>query len=446
MPFGGKSFGIIAAAGRGRRMDRLTDHTPKAGLPVAGRTNICRQMDACFNAGYLNFMVTVHHLAAHVQNIVRTGERIGEGVRVEYYWENPLIAPGLAARNIIERLSRRKFFKDSDDYKFKDTPFLFVTADVSMPHIDLAKFISAFSEALKSDPNLLGAICFILRPAEEIVNTFPTAIVNRDNRLVSYEESPATVDKAREISRKNEALSVTDYGSLLRQQVVPVDACLYAIKPGIFDEVEVPENPKENFDWGKYIFQKVDPRRIFCYFAPEPREDKKIIKAWTNITFPIDLWLAQWRFLLNVHKLREFHMYEYNQDSNVWFGKGSNINGQVRNSLVGNGVEIRRGARIGNSIIGHGCRIDNVDVQNTLVLPFTGVNMTTGASPVDSVNFSILGGRALGGSDIDRNTTGGIRTIENSVVTPQEYGFKMDLYGLGLSEEDMNLPSLAFAR
>ncbi len=63
----GPRAAMVLAAGFGTRMRPLTDHTPKALLPVAGRTLLDRAIDVCVAGGAGRVVVNVHYLADQVR-------------------------------------------------------------------------------------------------------------------------------------------------------------------------------------------------------------------------------------------------------------------------------------------------------------------------------------------------------------------------------------------
>lgn len=63
----GPTTAMVLAAGLGTRMRPLTDTTPKALIPVAGRTMLDRVLDRLVEAGVRRAVVNVHHLADQVE-------------------------------------------------------------------------------------------------------------------------------------------------------------------------------------------------------------------------------------------------------------------------------------------------------------------------------------------------------------------------------------------
>lgn len=88
---------MILAAGRGDRMRPLSDRTPKALLPVAGKPLITRLIDQLARCGIADIVVNVSHLGEMIETAL--GDGTAFGVRIAYSREREALetAGGIAA-------------------------------------------------------------------------------------------------------------------------------------------------------------------------------------------------------------------------------------------------------------------------------------------------------------------------------------------------------------
>ena len=68
----GPTTAMVLAAGLGTRMRPLTDHLPKALIPVAGRPLLDRVLDKLVEAGVRRAVVNVHHFADQMEQHLKT--------------------------------------------------------------------------------------------------------------------------------------------------------------------------------------------------------------------------------------------------------------------------------------------------------------------------------------------------------------------------------------
>lgn len=68
---------MILAAGLGTRLKPITDHLPKALLPIGGKTLLEWQLDRLRSAGINEVVINVHHLAEQVMTFVREHDSFG---------------------------------------------------------------------------------------------------------------------------------------------------------------------------------------------------------------------------------------------------------------------------------------------------------------------------------------------------------------------------------
>jgi NDP-sugar pyrophosphorylase family protein len=98
----GRPHAVILAAGLGRRLRPLTDHTPKPLVEVGGRPIITYGIELLRQAGIEDIVINVHHLADRVRDSLGDGSR--HGVRIRYSIEEELLDSGGGIRQAAQLL------------------------------------------------------------------------------------------------------------------------------------------------------------------------------------------------------------------------------------------------------------------------------------------------------------------------------------------------------
>ncbi|MBF0370103.1 MAG: nucleotidyltransferase family protein [Magnetococcales bacterium] len=126
---------MILAAGRGERLQPLTDHTPKPLVPVAGKAVIAHTLERLAVLGFRQVVINAHHLADKLMDQVGDGSTWG----VEIIWsrEEGLMNTGGGVRQALPLLG--------------EEPFLAVNGDI-MWDLDLRGLLDRF------DPEKMDAL------------------------------------------------------------------------------------------------------------------------------------------------------------------------------------------------------------------------------------------------------------------------------------------------
>jgi MurNAc alpha-1-phosphate uridylyltransferase len=64
---------MLLAAGRGERMGKLTQHTPKPLLKFKGKTLIERHLENLSSAGFTDVVINVSYLSSQIEDFVGNG-------------------------------------------------------------------------------------------------------------------------------------------------------------------------------------------------------------------------------------------------------------------------------------------------------------------------------------------------------------------------------------
>ncbi len=104
---------MILAAGRGERMRPLTDYTPKALLPVAGRPLILRILQALVNAGVADVVINLAHLGGQIEAALGDGRAFG--ARIAYSREPEALETAGGIANALSLLGAAPFIAVNAD-------------------------------------------------------------------------------------------------------------------------------------------------------------------------------------------------------------------------------------------------------------------------------------------------------------------------------------------
>lgn len=106
---------VVLAGGLATRMRPLTEKTPKAMLPVAGRPFVAWQLEALARSGFARVLFCVGYLGEQIQAFV--GDGSGYGLSVEYSEDGPvLLGTAGAVRRALERLEPTFLVTYGDSY------------------------------------------------------------------------------------------------------------------------------------------------------------------------------------------------------------------------------------------------------------------------------------------------------------------------------------------
>lgn len=127
---------MILAAGRGRRMGHLTDHTPKPLLELAGKPLLQWHLEALARQGFREVVINTAYRGQQIVDYLGSGERFG--LEIRYSREEGLAAEGAlgTAGAIVQALPL-----------LGTEPFLLINGDVCCP-LDFNAFAAAGRAAL----------------------------------------------------------------------------------------------------------------------------------------------------------------------------------------------------------------------------------------------------------------------------------------------------------
>lgn len=229
-------------------------------------------------------------------------------------------------------------------------------------------------------------------PIEE-ASRFGIVLTDDDNRITEFEEKP-------EHPRGNLA-----------------SMGIYIFKWEVLREALIKMSDQSNCDFGKHIIPYIHERgdRIFAYEYNGYWKDVGTLTSYweanmelINIIPVFNLYEEFWRIYTKSDTLPPQYISEYARVDRCIVGEGTEIYGEVYNSVIGSGVTIEEGAVVRDSIIMNDTRIGKGTIVNKAIIA---ENVQVG----DHVEIGI-GGEAESKLD-SRIYNGGLATIgENSVI------------------------------
>lgn len=157
---------MILAAGRGRRLAPLTDHTPKPLVEVAGRP-IIEWLIAFLRAGGIEqVVINLHHLGDRIERALGDGRRLG--VEIRYSREREIRDTGGGIRH-AERL-------------LASEPFVVANGD-SLLELSLGKVLDAHATS--------GAIATMVLRADPDPHAWGAVEIDATNRVHRIASLPA---------------------------------------------------------------------------------------------------------------------------------------------------------------------------------------------------------------------------------------------------------------
>lgn len=146
---------IILAAGLGKRMRPLTEHTPKPLLKVAGKYLIEYHLQRLAEAGIRDVVINTHWLAEQFPEALGNGERWC--LNIQYSHEAELLE---TAGGILNALPL--FQDEKNDTVEKDEPFLVINGDI-YSDLDLSLWLKHAPDL--NDASKLAYLAMIDNPA-----------------------------------------------------------------------------------------------------------------------------------------------------------------------------------------------------------------------------------------------------------------------------------------
>lgn len=307
---------MILAAGKGTRLQPLTNFQPKPMLTLLGRPVLDSIIELLAGHGVRDIIINTSHLASEIENYFRDGN--GRGIDIAYSFEGHLEGDTLHTRAMGSAGGMRKI---QDFSGFFDDTFIVLCGD-ALIDLDIS--------AAVAEHRRRGALATLVTkevPRDE-VHKYGVVVTDSDGCITAFQEKPDP----------QEALSTT------------INTGIYIFEPGIFEHIPA----GREYDIGGQLFPDLVSKQLPFFATTLPFQ-------WLDIGSLADYWHAN-RLLLNAG-YRGYPLPGKEVQPGVRAGSHVRANwerieieGPV---VIGNGSAIGDGARItGPTYIGTNCVIE----------------------------------------------------------------------------------------
>lgn len=280
--------GVILAAGKGKRIQPFSSHTPKPLLPVLEKPLLVWQIEAMRDLGVEDVVIVIGHLGHHVVQALGDGSRFG--VRLRYVEQDQVLGIAHAVGQLEPEIDR---------------PFLLFLGDIFFETEDLPSMLNLF------DRDGVDAVIAV------------------------------KVEEDKEAIRRNFTVDLDERGFVRRVIEKPrhprtnLKGCgLYLFDPAFFDSVR--RTPRTAL---RDEYEVTDSIQIFIEdgYGVVPAA---VVRRDLNLSGPEDL------LELNLHVMRSAgHSRYLAEDARV------HAEAEVHDSVVMSGAEIRSGASLERCLV-----------------------------------------------------------------------------------------------
>jgi mannose-1-phosphate guanylyltransferase len=321
---------MILAAGKGTRVQPITHTIPKPMIPILQKPVMEFLVELLRSHGFDQIMVNVSHLAHHIENYFRDGQRFG--VDIAYSFEGSIVEGQLMGQALGSAGGMRRI---QDFYPFFDDTFVVLCGD-ALIDLDLTQAVAYHRER--------GAIATVITktvPLEE-VSSYGVVVTDPTGRVITFQEKPAQAD------------------ALSNQ----INTGIYLFEPEVLDYI--PSGVA--FDIGSELFPKLVEMNAPFYGCPMEFQ-------WVDIGKVPDYWEAIRSVLRG--EVRNVAIPGHEIKPGVYTGLNVAANWdriEVQGPVyIGGMTAIEDGAKIiGPAMIGPNCRIcGGATVDNSVIFEYS---------------------------------------------------------------------------
>ena len=307
---------MILAAGKGTRLQPLTNYLPKPMLTLLGRPVLESIIELLAAHGIRDIIINTSHLASEIESYFRNGS--GRGIDIAYSFEGHLEGNTLHTRALGSAGGMRKIQEFSG---FFDDTFIVLCGD-ALIDLDISAAVAEHKRR-----GALATLVMKAVPREE-VHKYGVVATDQNGRITAFQEKPDP----------QEAVSTT------------VNTGIYIFEPEIFQHI--PGGCE--YDIGGQLFPDLVSKQLPFYGTTLPFQ-------WLDIGTLADYWQAN-RLLLS-GGYPGYRLPGREVRTGIRAGNHVSVNwGRVEIEgpvIIGNGTAIGDGAHItGPTYIGSNCVIE----------------------------------------------------------------------------------------
>ena len=398
---------MLLAGGQGSRLGVLTAKVAKPAVAFGGKYRIIDfPLSNCINSG----IDTVGVLTQYQP--LRLNTHIGIGIP----WDLDRNVGGVTVLPPYEKSGNSEWYTGTANAIYQNMEYMELynpeyVLILSGDHIYKMDYEIMLN--FHKEKNAEVTIAAMPVPIEE-ASRFGIVIADEDNRIRDFEEKP-------EHPRSNLA-----------------SMGIYIFNWQVLKEALIKLKDQSNCDFGKHIipycFQ--NDRRIFAYEYNNYWKDVGTLGSYWEANMELidiipefNLYEEFWKIYTKGDVIQPQYISAESRIERCIIGEGTEIYGEVRNSVIGSGVVIGKGAVVRDSIImkgtniGAGCVVDKAIIAEDVVIG-ADCRLGVGADKPNTLNPKIYGFGLVTigeGSTVPANVTIGKNTAISGVTSIEDY-------------------------
>lgn len=332
---------LILAAGYGTRLEPLTKAIPKPMVPIVNLPTMQHNLELLKKYGFKEIITNIHYFPEQIENYFGDGSSLG--INLSYSYEEELLGTAGGVKRMAELM------------EIKET-FLVLSSD-ALTDINLHKIIE-FHKKKK-------ALATIALSLVEDVSDFGVVVIDKDNRIVGFQEKP----KKEEVV----AAPITSESRL-------VNAGIYVFEPEILNLI-----PDGFHDFGKQLFPRlVEEKAPFCGY--------RMVEYWSDVGGLEKYIQSNYDAMKGLVRI---HIPGKKVSRSSWIGERGKIDRSAHfegSVIIGDRCSIGKNVYIKDAVIGDKCTLgDNSIVAGSVIWSDTVVESEVQISKSVIGNFCHIG-------------------------------------------------------